>query len=228
MSFLKPGRFIKISVKDYGVGIPEETLDKIFDPYFTTKKGGSGLGLASAYSIIKKHDGYIDVESEMGDGTTFNIYLPATARKTKKRKVAREVPVSEPTRDAEEGGRILIMDDDKLIRNAVCRILSQSGYEVVQAKDGSEAIDTYIEARVTGRAFDLVILDMTMPGGKGARETVKELIELDTRARAIASTGYSDDPIKTDYKDYGFKGVVNKPYDIEELLRVVRIAIAQK
>jgi signal transduction histidine kinase/CheY-like chemotaxis protein len=226
-SFLKPGRFIKISVKDYGVGIPEETLDRVFDPYFTTKKGGSGLGLASAYSIIKKHDGYIDVESELGAGTTFNIYLPATAGKAKKRRAARDLPVYEPTPDGEEEGRILIMDDDELIRNAVCRILSQSGYEVVQAKDGNEAIDIYIEARVTGRAFDLVILDMTMPGGKGAKEAVKELIELDIRARAVVSTGYPDDPIIENYRDCGFKGVITKPYDIEELRRVVRIAIAQ-
>jgi signal transduction histidine kinase/CheY-like chemotaxis protein len=224
-SFLKPGRFIKISVKDYGSGIPEEILDKVFDPYFTTKKGNSGLGLASAYSIINKHDGYIDLESEVDAGTTFSIYLPATARKTGRR-AAREAPVPEPTGDEEMGGRILIMDDDELVRNVVCRILSRSGYEVVQAKDGDETIDIYIEARVTGCAFDLVILDVTMSGGKGAREVVKELIELDIRAKAIVSTGYSDDSIKANYKNYGFKGVVSKPYGIEELRRAVRAAIS--
>jgi signal transduction histidine kinase/FixJ family two-component response regulator len=216
---LKPGNYLEITIRDQGMGMPEEDLSKIFDPYFTTKKAGSGLGLATAYSIIKKHGGHISVESEIGVGTTFKIYLKAFEKKLVKRK-----PLMEEGRVAipKEGeGRILVMDDEELIRKTTCRILSEVGYEVESVKNGNGAIDLYLEAKLSARPFDLVIMDLTIPGGLGGKEAIKELFKLAPEAKVIVSSGYSDDPIMEDFKKYGFKGAVVKPYNITELRRVI-------
>jgi PAS domain S-box-containing protein len=211
--------FVKISIKDQGVGITKENLEKIFDPYFTTKQEGSGLGLATSYSIIKKHDGYITVQSEIGCGTIFYIFLPASHKKPQKRVAIQE-------RFSSGKGKILVMDDKPIIRELVGEMLSRLGYKVDSAKDGSEAIDLYRRAKELGEPYDAVVLDLTVPGGMGGKETINGLKEIDPDVKAIVSSGYSNDPIMADFKQYGFSGVVAKPYRIDELKRILNRLIA--
>ncbi len=208
---LKDGRYVMVSIEDQGIGIPKELLPKIFDPYFTTKEKGSGLGLASAYSVVKKHGGCIDAVSTPGLGTTFRFYLPASGEAAAvKKEVFKKIPAS-------AGGRVLVMDDEVIIRNVTYEILTTLGYEAVTAEEGNEAVRLYKEAGDKGEPFDVVIMDLTVQGGMGGRETVKRLLEIDPGARVIVSSGYSNDPIMADYKDYGFSDVIPKPYTVEEL-----------
>ncbi|MCD4848400.1 MAG: response regulator [Candidatus Aegiribacteria sp.] len=205
-------RYVKLTVKDSGVGIPEENLQKIFDPYFTTKEKGNGLGLATAYSIIKKHEGLIRVESTIGEGTTFFINIPASDKKPSARKTN--------LADMKAGeGYILIMDDDRTVRMVALGMLKSSGFEAVSAKDGQEAIELYTAAGNSDKPFDVVILDLTVPGGMGGQETVKKLLEIDPDVKAVVSSGYAKDPILANYKDYGFKGIIPKPFNIKELCK---------
>jgi two-component system, cell cycle sensor histidine kinase and response regulator CckA len=216
LSSIQRGRYVKITIEDQGIGIPKEYLPKIFDPYFTTKRKGSGLGLATAYSIIRNHNGYIEVESESGRGTKFYIYIPASEKKVEEK---------EAVQKGVEGvsrGRILIMDDEVIIRRAAGKVLSRLGYEVEYAKDGSEAIELYIGAKQRNKPFDVVIMDLTIPGGMGGKEAIERLIEMDPEVKAIVSSGYSDDPIMSDYRGYGFRGVIGKPYSIGELTETLR------
>ncbi len=207
---LESGRYVKIAVKDYGIGIPKNILAKIFDPYFTTKNRGSGLGLATSFSIVKNHGGLITVESEEGVGTTFHVFLPA--------RQATRMPEQQRDEKLIVGrGRILIMDDEPYIRDLAGEMLSLLGYEAVLAKDGSEAIDLYRSAIGSALPFDVVIMDLTVPGGMGGSETIQRLREMDPGVKAIVSSGYSNDPIMADYEKYGFLGVVAKPYSINEL-----------
>ncbi len=212
---LSQGPYIRISVKDHGKGIPREILPKVFDPYFTTKSEGSGLGLATAYSIVKSHGGLITVESEPDAGTTFHVYLPAAAR-----------PPAE-NRDVEEKvprgyGRILLMDDEEAIRNLAGELLGMLGYEVVTAQDGAAAIDLFRSAEQSLNPFDAVILDMTVPGGMGGKEAIKQLIEIDPEVKAIVSSGYSNDPVMAHYEDHGFSGMVAKPYTARDLSNTLK------
>jgi len=218
--FVKNGKYVKITVKDTGVGIPEEHLPKIFDPYFTTKEEGSGLGLATAYSIIKNHAGYIMAESAAGVGTTFYIHLPAS-----KKEIDRVEAVEEKLVSGKE--KILVMDDDDIIRDVAGKMLTKLGYEVDFARDGSEAIELYKKSKNSGRPFDVVIIDLTIPGGMGGRETMQKLFEIDPHVKAIVSSGYSDDAVMSNYTNYNFKGVIAKPYRIEELSRTVRSILAE-
>src|SRR5579885_1134583 len=212
---LRNGMYVKIKIEDEGTGIPKEHLSRIFDPYFTTKQKGSGLGLATAYSIIRSHSGFIDVESELGKGSRFYIYIPASEKRAEKKKtVAQQL-------EKVSKGKVLIMDDEAIIRIAVGRALMRMGYDVEYATDGEEAIELYTKAREENRAFDLVIMDLTVPGGMGGREAIKRLRDIDPDVRAVVSSGYSDDPVMGEFKKYGFRGVVAKPYDIGELIEIL-------
>jgi signal transduction histidine kinase/ActR/RegA family two-component response regulator len=222
---LQQGRYVKITIEDHGTGISQVYLQKIFDPYFTTKKNGSGLGLATAYSIIKQHGGYITVESEIGVGTTFHIYLPASQKKIQKKFVLREAKEVSPKPVEEEDkekpivskGKILLMDDEYIIRTILSKQLRGLKYEVETAEEGSEAIRLYKSAGETGKPFDAVVMDLTISGGMGGEETIKNLLEVDPEVKAIVVSGYANDPIMANYKRYGFSGVLPKPHEIHEL-----------
>ncbi len=216
---IKQGTYIKISIKDEGIGIPQEHLQKIFDPYFTTKQKGTGLGLTITHSIIKNHDGHITVESELGVGTVFNIYLPACLKEFVKEQ-----------QDHDKisfwgNGRILIMDDDAMIRDLAYEIFNSFGFEVDVSADGNEAIRLYISAKESGNPYNLVIMDLTVPGGLGGRETIQKLIEIDPNVKAIVSSGYSTDPVMSNFTQYGFKGVITKPYNIKQVIEVIQKVI---
>ena len=211
---LSAGRYIKISLRDQGMGIPAEHLPRIFDPYFTTKQKGSGLGLASAYAIVEKHHGHIAVESKPRVGTTFHIYLPAVeGQVTPQPEGDRELPVGT--------GKILVMDDEEMVREVLGGMLAHLGYEAEFARDGGEAIEMFVQAQGFGQAFAAVILDLTVPGGMGGKETMARLREIDPQVKAVVSSGYSDDPIMADFQKYGFTAVIAKPYKVAELGKVL-------
>jgi two-component system, cell cycle sensor histidine kinase and response regulator CckA len=211
---LPKGEYVEISVKDSGVGIPEEHLQKIFDPFFTTKKEGSGLGLASAFSIVRQHHGYISVDSELGKGTTFTIYLPA-ARKSS--------PATEHEEKVVKRGRgtILIMDDDVQIRDILGEMLTELGYNPQFAKDCSEAIKWYKDSLESGEKIDAVILDLTIPGDIGGNGTLKKLFDINPDIKAIVSSGYSKDGVMADYETHEFKAYLPKPYTMTQLSEVL-------
>ncbi len=211
---LKPGKYAKIAISDDGLGIPQQHVDKIFDPYFTTKKKGSGLGLATCYSVIKKHDGHINVKSEVGVGTTFYFYLPASF-KFLGAKDADEKP------HAQSKGRILVMDDEELVRDLARELLQVLGYETALAKDGTETIAVYENTFRSGRPFDAVIMDLTIPGGMGGKETIQRLLRIDPKVKAIVSSGYSNDPVMAEYDVHGFRGVLPKPYNADDLATIL-------
>ncbi len=215
LSAIRPGRYILLTITDQGEGIKEENLHRIFDPYFTTKKQGKGLGLAMVYSIVRNHGGRINVESTAGAGTTFTIYLPAasTAVAQEQGHVAETSMIR---------GKILIMDDEEKIRLVAGEILELAGYDVEYARDGNEAVELYRKAMDGARPFAAVIMDLTIPGGMGGKEAIEALRDLDRDIKAIVSSGYSNDEILSDYKGYGFSGVIGKPYLAEELTRVLQ------
>ena len=217
---LEKGSYVKITIKDHGIGISNEHIDKIFDPYFTTKEKRTGLGLATTFSIIQKHGGHITVNSELGIGTIFNIYLVASPE---------HITINRKTNKPVYGqGKILIMDDDEDILNIAGEMLSTLGYEVEYAKNGVEAIDKYKTMLEQNNPFDLVIMDLTIPGGMGGKDAIKGLLALDRHVKAIVSSGYSDDPIMGNHTEYGFVGVAPKPYKLNELSEIVQKAIKQK
>lgn len=206
---LPAGSYVRISVQDHGCGIPESNLDKIFDPYFTTKPTGNGLGLATVYSIIRKHAGLITVDSSVGQGTTFSLYLPASDREP----AVADLRNCSPDKGA---GRILVMDDEEIIREVACEILEHLGYETAACGNGEQAVRLYQQS-LEKEPFAAVLMDLTIPGGMGGKETMKRLREIDPDVKGIVSSGYSNDPILAHYREYGFRGVVLKPYDIDEL-----------
>ncbi|MBN2534043.1 MAG: PAS domain S-box protein [Spirochaetales bacterium] len=214
-TFLKPGKYIIVSIQDEGTGINEENLEKIFDPYFTTKDTGTGLGLTSAYSIIKKHGGYINVNSFPGKGTLFEFYLPATGIVSK----VEEIIVQS---DFTGCGTILIMDDDEDVRKVLERLLEKTGYKAVSTAEGGQAIKEYKKARKSGNPFDLVIMDLTVRGGMQGMEAVHFILEYDPDARIIVSSGYSNAQIMANYKDYGIKAVIAKPFAMETFLELIK------
>ena len=219
---LKNGEYVKVVIRDNGAGIAPEIIGKIFDPYFSTKEKASGLGLASSYSIIKNHGGFIAVESKVGAGSTFSIYLPAAAES-----IAPDKP-SAARKVIQGKGKILILDDEESVRLTARDMLAHLGYESELAKDGNEAIAMYQAAQDSGSPFVAVILDLTIPGGMGGRETIKKLKEIAPDVKAIVSSGYSSDPIMSDYEQYGFSGIIIKPYRINDIGDVLKKTIAGK
>ena len=218
---LDKGRYVRIEIRDTGSGIDPKHLPHIFDPYFTTKRHGVGLGLATSYSIVRKHGGHIEVRSELGQGTTFIIYLPASDAP----------PVREQRGEMRAGGgqgKILLMDDEDQIRRVAGTLLQRLGYEVGFAASGEEAIERYTAAQAEGKPFDLVILDLTIPGGMGGRECLEALKRLDPNVRAVVSSGYSNDPVMADFRRYGFDGVVAKPYRLQQLTGALQEILAAR
>jgi PAS domain S-box-containing protein len=209
------GQYVAITIKDKGYGIEKSHLNKVFDPFFTTKQNGTGLGLATSYSIIRKHSGHIKVEAEIGKGSTFTIYIPADLP-------SNASDTHEPGPEKLSGGKILVMDDQELVRNTVMTMLSRLGYEVDSAVDGSEAISRYSAAMKASKPYSAVILDLTIPDGMGGMETMKELQKMDPDVTAIVSSGYSNAPVMADYSMYGFAGVMMKPYSISQLSDLLR------
>jgi PAS domain S-box-containing protein len=216
---MNPGEYVRIVIQDNGVGIPVENIGKIFDPYFTTKEQGSGLGLATSHSIIKKHGGYISVESLQGKGTVFSIYLPASSRSKEPKQLNGKLT-------SQGKGKILVMDDENMILEITGELLQNLGYHVEFAKNGSEAIDLYRSAQDLGKPFDAVILDLTVPGGMGGKETISKLLAIDPKTKAIVSSGYSNDPILAEFGKYGFRGVIIKPYHLTELSQTLQNVLA--
>lgn len=213
---LPKGKYVEITVADHGIGMSQAHWERIFEPYFSTKQRGSGLGLATSYSIVKNHGGHITVESELGIGTTFRLYLPASGEPAPARiEMSRELPVTGK-------GRILVMDDEATIRLLLSKMLDGAGYEVELAENGEEAIKKYTGAMVAGTPFAAVIMDLTISGGMGGMEATNKLREIDSNLKAIVSSGYSTDPIMANYMKYGFSGVVAKPYQAGELEKTLR------
>jgi PAS domain S-box-containing protein len=211
---LLPGRYVRLSIADSGSGIAADDLAKIFDPYYTTKAEGTGLGLATTDSIVRNHGGHITVESEVGGGTCFAVFLPAGSL---------DAAASTEPGGQENGpkGTVLLMDDDGGVRYMVGGMLRYLGYRVETAADGREAIKRYTEARQAGRPYSAVILDVTVPAGMGGAQTLQKLREIDPEVVAIVSSGYANDPVLAQYETYGFKGMVVKPYRVEELEQVL-------
>lgn len=219
---LKEGKYVKWSIKDHGIGIPQKDLFQIFDPYFTTKPEGSargrGLGLTVCYAIIKKHDGFITVESEPGSGSTFFVYLPASPQEGFS-------STEETARAFTRKGAVLVMDDEEAVRNATGIVLHYLGYEVAFARDGSEAVTLYKEAKDKGHPFSAVILDLNVTDGKGAKETIPELLQIDPLLKAVLTTGYSDDPVVSELSKHGFSAAVAVPYDLEKMKEILIMLI---
>lgn len=208
---LAAGSYIVISIRDNGIGIPEHYLPRIFDPYFTTKDKGSGLGLAVSYSIIRNHGGMIDVKSESGKGSAFSIYLPA---------IDTEEQITHPAPEAvatARKGTILLMDDEKMVREVAGAMMTALGHRVEFALNGEEAVDKYREALASGRRFDIVILDLTIHGGMGGEETMQRLLEIDPAVKAVVSSGYANSSAICEYAECGFKACLAKPYQIDTL-----------
>jgi len=208
---LLSGPYLQVAISDQGTGIPDPLLKRIFDPYFTTKQTGSGLGLATSYSIIRRHKGYLGVSSAAGQGSTFTFLVPAAP--------GRDVPPAEKATAAStgSGGRILVMDDQEMVRSMAMRMLDGLGFASVGASAGEEAVDLYATAMRDGRPFDAVILDLTVVGGLGGKETLSRLLSLDPAARVIVSSGYSNDPVLANHRRHGARGVLPKPYRLQEM-----------
>jgi CheY-like chemotaxis protein len=212
---LTPGPYLEISVTDEGTGIPEGLLKKIFDPYFTTKQTGSGLGLATSYSIIRKHKGYLGAMSEPGRGSTFIFLIPAEPDG--------EVPPpsQESVAVSAHGGRVLVMDDQEMVRAMAIRMLISLGFSPDGAANGEEAVNLYQVAQSDGHPFVAVILDLTVIGGIGGKEAISRLRAIDPKAKIVVSSGYSNDPVMADYRRYGVRGVLPKPYRLQEMKNVL-------
>ena len=208
-------RFVKIAVADTGAGISEHHQQRIFDPYFTTKQQGSGLGLATCFSIIRKHGGKIRATSTLGKGSTFHISLPASDQEIVAKPYSRKAV-------SHGSGRVLVMDDEADIREITQAMLEEFGYTPESVENGTEAVELYRKRKEEGTPFSAVILDLTIPGGVGGKETIGKLLKIDPDIKAIVASGYSTDPILANYRDYGFSAVLVKPYRPQELSKILQ------
>jgi signal transduction histidine kinase/ActR/RegA family two-component response regulator len=206
---------VRIQIRDHGRGIDPEVQSRIFDPYFTTKPGGSGLGLATAYAIVAKHGGQVSVESEVGKGTVFTIDLPASMESMDSETVAKASVHA-------GNGRLLVMDDDDTLLVLFRAVLTQLGYQVETARDGAEAIAIYQAGKLEGPGFDAVLLDLTVTGGIGGLEAAAHLRQFDPGAKLIVSSGYSDAPVMSNFRHYGFNAVIPKPWTVPEISHVLQ------
>ena len=212
------GPCVRLTMRDEGTGIPPKIVDRIFDPYFTTKQTGRGLGLAVTHSIIEKHGGRINVDSVSDIGTTFTVLLPADTSETIQLKTCE----NEAERNlGPESASILLMDDEVTVRKAASKMMETCGYEVDTVPDGRNAVEKYAEAQDNDRPYDLVILDLTVPAGMGGKKTVQEILSIHPDARVIVTSGYSSDPVLANYADYGFCGKLAKPFEMETLKREI-------
>src|ERR1017187_4781063 len=236
---LPPGEYVRVSIVDRGAGISKEVLPKIFDPYFSTKQRGDhkgmGLGLTICHAIVQKHGGAIAVESKEGAGTTFHIYLPSAREKSdveatgpaggvisqaKARKLSGEEKESAGA-GVPRHGRVLVMDDEEGMRKVVGLTLWGMGHEVELAENGQMAVEIYKKAKSLGRRFDVVILDLTVRGGMGGHETIQALLKIDPNVKAIAMSGYVNDPVILEHERHGFKGALAKPFDVGKLQEIL-------
>ncbi len=211
---LKPGNYVRVSVADQGIGIPQDHLSKIFDPYFTTKQKGSGLGLATTYSIIKRHEGHISVSSALGKGACFTLYLPASSQQETSRDETPSALISGK-------GRILVMDDEDEIQEVLGKMLEHLGFDVDFANEGEKALSHYTKAFQEGLPYVATILDLTIPGGMGGKETLRQIKSFHPEAAVIVSSGYSNDPVMARFQEFGFSGVIAKPYNLVDLSKVL-------
>jgi len=213
------GPSVRITIRDFGPGIPAADLPRIFDPYFTTKPGGSGLGLATAYSIITRHSGRLSAASKSGEGTEITIELPASQE-------APEPQVAQASPILRGAGRVLVMDDEESLRVLLQTILSQLGYHAETARDGAEAIALYEKSQAAGSGYDAVLLDLTVSGGMGGIEAAARLREIDPSARLIVSSGYSDTSVLSEFRRFGFDASIPKPWTIAQVSEVFRSVVA--
>ena len=218
---LSSGRYVKLAFSDEGCGMPEDVRKRIFDPYYTTKSGGMGLGLASVHSIINRHGGLIEVRSKIGSGTTFTLFLPSTGKTAKGTEICDRTIRNE----ALSGGSVLVMDDEEMIRELAAEMLAHLGYQVTTCTSGEETVQKYRVANEGKKPFSFVIMDLTIPGGMGGRECATEILAFHPGARLIASSGYSNDPVIANFRDYGFCGSIIKPYTLDDLTRVAHCAV---
>lgn len=216
LSSLPFGQYLKISIVDSGSGIPQKNIDKIFDPYFSTKQEGSGLGLAICHSIICKHGGNISVQSEINQGTAFTIFLPASSHILEEPTLSKH-DIAEPKHKA----TIMVMDDESIVRYMVKQMLSHSGHEVLMAENGHEAIELYTEYVNSNRSIDIVFMDLVIPGGKGGKETVLEILKINPDAKVVVASGYSNDPIMANYQKHGFIASIVKPFQLSEVNKLI-------
>jgi PAS domain S-box-containing protein len=218
---LPAGDYVKLSVADTGKGIAPEHLERIFEPFYTTKEHGSGLGLATVFSVVRKHGGHVAVESEVGKGTTFHLWLPVARAEASVR------PVSASPFETLRG-KVLFMDDEDQIRQMTGALLDRLGLKTTMTKDGGEAVQAYRLAQAKGEPFDVVIMDLTVPGAMGGAQAMQEILKIDPQARGIVSSGYSSDPVMGDHRAHGFRGMVPKPYRIADFVRTLRAVLEDK
>ena len=222
---LAAGRYVRVAIADSGQGIKPEVLSRVFDPYFTTKKAGGGLGLATVYSIVKRHDGRIEVQSTPGHGATFTLWLPAGEAKALP---PPEAPAAVPTGMPPATARVLFMDDEESVRRLGETLIRRMGLTAVTVADGGAAVSEFRAAQAAGQPYDLVILDLTIPGGMGGREAMEHIRKLDPGVPAIVSSGYSNDPVLAEFARFGFQAIVPKPYEVNELMETVKRLLVRR
>ncbi len=218
MMSLAPGKYVRITFADTGCGMSDDIRKRIFEPYFTTKSGGNGLGLASAYSIVNKHGGHISVRSTPDKGTTFDIMLPAGGEQAPEPEV--DMTLSEAVKHS--CGSLLVMDDEEMLRDLTTVMLGELGYHVQTCANGEEAIALYKAAQEAGEPFSAVIMDLTIPGGMGGKEAARHILNIDPAACLIVSSGYSNDPVMEEYSSFGFRATIVKPYNLSTMAQVLK------